>query len=182
MNSEQPRRPGRDGSPPAESDARSTGPAAESDAQATVRRLEQLQRHLSWLNLRRLARDLADDGLTPPQFFVLSWLSRCGPAPIHQLAEATFQIPATMTGIVDRLEAAGLVSRERDARDRRVVKADITSRGRDLVGRVRTQQLARFREAASTLSPRDRAVLLRLLERLVVAQGGELPGLEVGRS
>ena len=45
-------------------------------------------------------------------------------------------LASTVTGVIDRLEAAGLVQRERDSRDRRIVWVVLTGDGEELVGRL----------------------------------------------
>jgi DNA-binding MarR family transcriptional regulator len=47
-------------------------------------------------------------------------------------------LASTITGVIDRLESAGHVRRERDQRDRRVVWISLTDAGRQLVDRLPT--------------------------------------------
>jgi DNA-binding MarR family transcriptional regulator len=47
-------------------------------------------------------------------------------------------LASTITGVIDRLESAGHVRRERDQRDRRVVWVTLTDAGRELVDRLPT--------------------------------------------
>jgi DNA-binding MarR family transcriptional regulator len=60
-------------------------------------------------------------GLSATEHKALDLLSRAGPLTAGQLAEATGLTTGAITGLVDRLEKAGFVSRERDVRDRRKV-------------------------------------------------------------
>ena len=52
---------------------------------------------------------------------VLMLLSATGPMPMSRLAEALDISVASITGVVDRMEARGLVERRRDTEDRRVI-------------------------------------------------------------
>ena len=75
-------------------------------------------------------RALEPTGLTPPQFGVLALLHGRGGQRQATLCERGAIDPNTMVGIVDRLEAAGLVTRRRDPQDRRAYLVRITPKGR----------------------------------------------------
>ena len=64
---------------------------------------------------------------------VLFVLNADGPMPMRALAESMDVSQASATGIVDRMEQRGLVERQRDAEDRRVVRVAITDEGRRLI-------------------------------------------------
>jgi DNA-binding MarR family transcriptional regulator len=63
---------------------------------------------------------------------VLTVLEMDGPIPMSRLAEALDVSVASMTGIVDRMEKRGLVERQHDSGDRRVVLVLPTDAGRDV--------------------------------------------------
>src|SRR5262249_35782608 len=91
--------------------------------------------------LRRLvAKDqthpLLDVNLTMPQLKVMIVLSELGGASGQELARQIGAGLPTLTGIVDRLVAQGLVSRREDSRDRRVRRLDLTPTGADLINRL----------------------------------------------
>jgi DNA-binding MarR family transcriptional regulator len=73
--------------------------------------------------------------LTPPQFGVLALLYRADRQTQAALCELGAIDPNTMVGIVDRLEAAGLVARGPAPRDRRAHLVRITPRGRRMFER-----------------------------------------------
>jgi DNA-binding MarR family transcriptional regulator len=75
-------------------------------------------------------RVLEPMGLTPPQFGVLALLYSQDGQRQATLCERGAVDPNTMVGIVDRLEAAGLVQRQRDPQDRRAYLVRITVKGR----------------------------------------------------
>lgn len=126
--------------------------------------VEQLILRVGWLEQRRFAQDLADFGLTPPQFFVLRSILTRGKNPtMSALADDTLQHCATITGIVDRLVRMGLVTRHRAAHDRRQVLVELTSAGREVLEKVRQGREARLRSALARLSAQDAMELLRLL-------------------
>src|SRR5438128_11023570 len=91
-----------------------------------VRTGDRLQIHFT-----RLFRE---HGLTPSQYNVLRILRGEGkPLPCLEIAERTLTVVPGITGLIDRLEAAGLVERERSASDRRVVFVALTDRARKLL-------------------------------------------------
>jgi len=117
---------------------------------------------------RRLVRELADHGLTFPQFITLTALEpfaegrRMGP-----LAAAALQSAASMTGIVDRLLEQGLVERERHPEDRRAVIVRLTAKGSALLAQVKATRRQEGRALLESFSPQDRHQLRRVLTRVV---------------
>lgn len=53
--------------------------------------------------------------------------------PIRQISKRIFISPSTVPGIIDRLEARGLVTRRRDSPDRWIISLEISGEGRKLV-------------------------------------------------
>jgi DNA-binding MarR family transcriptional regulator len=70
-----------------------------------------------------------------------------------------------LTRLLDRLEARGLITKERDTRDRRVVTVRITANGLALVDRASRAVARTLREGLGHLGPRRLTSLVRLLER-----------------
>ncbi|MDA8390034.1 MAG: MarR family transcriptional regulator [Gammaproteobacteria bacterium] len=75
-------------------------------------------------------------GLTPAQFDVIATLGNTQGMPLSQLAKRTLVTKGTLTGIIDRLEAKGLVRREVPSADRRSFRAILTPAGEALFDRV----------------------------------------------
>lgn len=76
-----------------------------------------------------------DTGLTGPQLWAIKNLADTAPIKGAELARRMYLHPATIVGILDRLEAKGLVSRTRSLEDRRVVEIDLTESGREVATR-----------------------------------------------
>lgn len=74
-------------------------------------------------------------GLTGPQLWAMKILADTAPIKVSQLAKSMYLHPATVVGILDRLEGKGLVARTRSKRDRRVVEVDLTKQGREILDR-----------------------------------------------
>ncbi len=69
-------------------------------------------------------------GVTGPQLHCLVTLCDDGPMPLKSLADLVHVGNSTITGIIDRLEARGLVERRRGGPDRRVITVHPTDAGR----------------------------------------------------
>lgn len=80
-------------------------------------------------------RAMRETGLTGPQLWAIKVIAGDGPLRISDLAQRLYLHNATVVGIVDRLEAQGLVQRNRSEEDRRVVMVSLTVEGRELVTR-----------------------------------------------
>src|ERR1700749_2922564 len=101
-------------------------------------------------------------GLEPWEFDVLSALRRAGP-PFQltpgALLRATLVTSGTMTNRVDRLTAAGFVSREPDPRDRRGVLVTLSERGKTVVDDAFADLLQREQALLEGLDPEHRRQL-----------------------
>jgi DNA-binding MarR family transcriptional regulator len=75
---------------------------------------------------------LKDLGLTYPQYLVMLVLWEQGDLPVKKLGEHLRLDSGTLSPLLKRLEAAGLVHRERSARDERSVEVRLTEQGDEL--------------------------------------------------
>lgn len=100
---------------------------------------------------------LAKDDLTVARATLLWELARLGPSPQQQLAKALGVSPRNITGLVDRLEAGGYVTRERHPTDRRALLVTLTARGTEWMTRQQheQEQLARALFAPMTADRLD---------------------------
>ncbi len=71
-------------------------------------------------------------GLTHPQYLVMLALWEREPRSVTSLARVLRLDPGTLSPLLKRLEASGLVRRERDRRDERSLAVGLTPKGRDL--------------------------------------------------
>lgn len=108
----------------------------------------------------------AATGLTPSQLLVLQNIERRGETTPSAIAKALQFGQATVTNIVDRLEAAGLVSRKRNDRDRRQMLLRPTERGHAILEAAPDLLQQRFREGFEKLPNWEQAMILAALERL----------------
>jgi len=129
---------------------------------------------LAMMRMGRYLRRQDDATLTLAQLSTLATLESCGPLTLGELAEAERVQSPTMTRLVDKLEAVGLISRMEDANDRRVVRVKITAAGIDLVNERRSRGDAFLAKQLSILEPEELSVLadaVDILEKLLVAHG-----------
>ena len=112
--------------------------------------------------------------LTVTQLRVLFILREAPGAPAGLLAERLRVTPPTVTGLVDRLVRMGVVRREEDPKDRRLVRNVLTERGQEVLGEVEREGRAFLTKLFERLSAGQLAGLVESLEALVAA-ADELP-------
>jgi DNA-binding MarR family transcriptional regulator len=136
---------------------------------------EQIERaimRIGWLGQRQFMQLLAEArfDLTIPQFHTLLHLSHCDTeCKMSDLARATHQSAASLTGVVDRLLEKQLVARIRPEGDRRQVMVALTGSGRVLLERIAEARRMEMRIALGHIPPDDIGELQRLLD--VVIEG-----------
>jgi DNA-binding MarR family transcriptional regulator len=120
---------------------------------------------------RNLSAVLAQHDITLQQYNVLRILRGAGETGRTTLDIAGRMIEETpgITRLLDRIEAKGLVGRERCSEDRRRVWCRITKEGQDLLAALETPMRDALESAMNGLRKRDLADLLDLLDR---ARGG----------
>ncbi|WP_086560082.1 MarR family winged helix-turn-helix transcriptional regulator [Streptomyces africanus] len=107
----------------------------------------------------------AEHALTGAQARLLSLLC-LEPLPMRRLAQRLKCEPSNVTGIVDRLEARGLVERQPDPADRRVKVAAATREGRRVARSLR-ESLRFAREPLAGLSEGERVALRNALRGML---------------
>ena len=119
--------------------------------------------------LRRFfARRMESCGLTLQQYNVLRILRGAGVdgLPTLAIAERVVEQTPGITRLVDRLEAKGLVSRTRDAEDRRCVRCRITVEGLALMAELDPLIEEADERSLAMLGLEEQRVLIRLLDRV----------------
>lgn len=133
------------------------------------------------LQSRRMVEEC---GLTGPQIVVLREASRLNASSISALARAASLGQPTVSGILDRLEAQGLVRRKRNEEDRRAVFVTVTPKGARVLKSAPSLLQDRFRSELSRLEEWERTQILALLQRLAAMMNAEAidaaPILETG--
>ena len=116
--------------------------------------------------LRRASERDGTAPVSPARLSALSVVVFRGPLTLGALAAAEGVRSATMTGIVNGLEADGLVRRRPHATDRRAVQIQATAAGRRLLVQARRRRIDLIASRLSDLSQRDLDLLWRAGELL----------------
>jgi len=116
---------------------------------------------------RRITKELARRAnLTGPQLTVVKLLRAVGDLSLTGLSERIGAQNSTVTGIIDRMEREGLVTRARSKEDRRVVHIRLTTKGKELADEVPVEPMEIFRNAIETLTAAETRELTRILTKI----------------
>lgn len=115
---------------------------------------------------KAISAKVAEYGLTVPQFGTLEALYHLGPLSLGELADKLLVTGGNVTYVMDRLEAQGLVYRDRRPDDRRVVQAKLTSAGRELVAKVFPEHAEYVDHLCRHLEAEEQEELRALLKQL----------------
>lgn len=136
------------------------------DKPAEARILDSLRSiaHALELHSRQLA---ARFDITSTQLACLLDIARTGSLTATALARHVHLSPSTLVGVLDRLEKKGLVRRERDLRDRRLVYVSVTERGAEVTRNLPSPLPDRLTEALANLSELEAGTIALSLETVV---------------
>lgn len=105
--------------------------------------------------------------LTGPQLVCVRHLLRNGPTAPGTLARRVSLSPATITGIIDRLEKRGLITRERSLEDKRKVEIALTAEGRDIAEQMPPPLHETFSRRLQELPAQEQEEIDRVLAKIV---------------
>lgn len=105
--------------------------------------------------------------LTAPQLVCLGVIVEYGPITVSGIAQQVYLSPSTVVGILDRLEARGLVTRERDTNDRRVVNTLATPAGIEIMAQAPSALQDGLHDALKDLPLLEQATIALSLKRVV---------------
>jgi MarR family transcriptional regulator, organic hydroperoxide resistance regulator len=126
-------------------------------------------------SLSRLLHPRRGSGMTPQQYWLLRQLSKDGPLSTGELAQALGITIGSTTVACKRLEKAGLLTRERQIEDERVVRVELTEQGRAQIDILRQRRRGELDQWLSVLDQREQEDLRHMVERLLEA--AEVQGL-----
>ncbi len=133
-----------------------------------IGRISRLSREIE----RRLEPVYTASGLEPGWYDVLATLRRAGPPYRLRPTDFTATLMLTSSGTtkrLDRLEAAGYITREPDPTDRRGVLITLTPEGHTLVDNAAVNHMANERRILSGLTAAEQRQLANLLRKLNLA-------------
>jgi DNA-binding MarR family transcriptional regulator len=138
-------------------------PHQEVSATAAVLRVLRTSSHL----LDEFAPVFAQHDITASRFDLLDALAKSGGSARPAELRALLHLPAqTLTGVIDQLQAAGLVSRSPHPTDRRSVLVQITAHGRAAIDRICPPLIEIEQDCLASLSAADRRRLADLLNKI----------------
>ena len=152
------------GSTPSGGDGKPNGPGARFETPQLLA-FDLLLRTASELD-QHVAQALKPAEVTPAQYNVLRILRNAGTAGLacSDVSERLVRHDPDVTRLLDRLEARGFVQRSRDAEDRRVVTARITTKGRAVLDKLGESIAALHARQFEHLSRDEFRTLVSLLE------------------
>ena len=116
---------------------------------------------------RNYDRQLKNFSLTPCQFEVLMTLWSEDGIVLSELGRRVSRDGPTITGVLDRMEKKMLVKRKRDDHDRRVVKVNLTAKGKNMQEQLSSTKKEIFERITHDLSLREINHLVTLLEKMM---------------
>lgn len=108
----------------------------------------------------------ADLQLTPTQFAALAKIRDLGKVSQNQLGRLTAMDPATIQGVIQRLEARKLIDRQPDPDDRRCTILSLSGAGQALIAEAIQRGRSVTEATLTPLSPSERQAFLALLKKL----------------
>jgi DNA-binding MarR family transcriptional regulator len=166
----------------AEMDAEESGAPSEVfdvvlEPRDTVRLAEvQVRYDLSVMqSLRRIVRAVslyshqlaATYKITAPQLVCLLTIVNEGPLNLSRLSKQVFLSASTVVGILDRLEEKGLITRQRNQKDRRLIHVQATPKGEALIAQTPSPLPTALANALKQLPELEQATIALSLERVV---------------
>ncbi len=132
----------------------------------TVRVVEALRRIIRAVDLH--SRSLVQRyRLTGPQLIVLRAIADSRPSSVGEIARAVHLSQATVTGILDRLETRGLITRTRSPDDRRRVLVSLSPKAEETLRSAPPLLQEHFTRRFLELDDEDQRRILEALERVV---------------
>ncbi|MEU0878820.1 MarR family transcriptional regulator [Lentzea sp. NPDC005914] len=135
------------------------------DAESVMSHLRALRQELLTTSMEPTG-DQARSGLTAPQISVIRSLVVEGTATVTELARRLSLSHSTTSGIVDRLQARGLVTREVDPSDRRYTRVQVTAPVQGYTREISEGPYGRLTRALDAATPAERKTVLDGLETL----------------
>jgi DNA-binding MarR family transcriptional regulator len=126
-------------------------------------------------SLRRIVKAIQDYshevsgkfGVTGPQLWALKTISWEGSLPLGELSKKMYLDPSTISGVIDRLESKGYVTRDRNQEDRRVVKVQLTPAGQSLVEKAPNPAQGKMIHGLRKLSKNELSAIYHSVDKLV---------------
>jgi DNA-binding MarR family transcriptional regulator len=139
------------------------------DKSQLVQEVVELERQVGRIIGQHAPSVWIDSGLTVTQLRSLFLIANKGSTNFRKLAEALKVTPSNVTGIIDRLEDQGLVSRTQNPEDRREMTLQATDKGKALVFNLKEAGMQEMTQILSLLSLEELSALAQGLSAFMKA-------------
>jgi DNA-binding MarR family transcriptional regulator len=143
-------------------------PATRSDSQirSDCEKLADIFTVLQRCFLLNLSKELARGKVSFPQYLLLGYLAQQKHLTMTEIAAKMGHTTAAATGLVDRLEKLGYVSRTHASDDRRKIEVQITPAGHCLVGQIREDMVSGLGGMMRMLSAAEQRAWVQVYEKI----------------
>jgi len=93
-------------------------------------------------------------------------LQKSGPIPLKRISEELLVTGANITCVVDNLEKEDLVRRVPSKKDRRIINAELTDKGKEKIERLFPEFTSGLSESMKGLTEGEKRNLIELLEKI----------------
>lgn len=114
----------------------------------------------------RALGDMRQYGVSPTEFIVLELLYHKGRTPLQQIGNKILMTSGSITYNIDKLEQRKLLTRIPSDEDRRVIYAQLTDKGRELMDQIFPRHSEAIRQITSGLSLHEKEQIIPLLKKL----------------
>ena len=111
-------------------------------------------------------QNIASYGLNPTEFGVLEFLYNKGPHPLQQIGNHTLITSGATTYVIDKLEKKGFLVRKPCEKDRRIIYAEITERGRAEMEKILPSHYQALAKALAGLTEAEKEHAIALLKKI----------------
>ena len=108
----------------------------------------------------------SSEELSLQELKIVDYIGRCESCIMREISEYSKVAVSTMTGIIDKLEDKGLVKRERNDDDRRIVRVLLTNKGRKIYQSYVENYLELSRQMLQTLNADEQETYLELTKKI----------------
>lgn len=117
-------------------------------------------------HFQSLSSSTSGEELSLQELKIIDYIGRCESCIMREVSEYSQVAVSTMTGIIDKLEDKGLVKRERNDEDRRIVRVLLTSKGRKIYESYVENYLELSRRMLQSLDADEQKKYLELTKKI----------------
>jgi len=118
-------------------------------------------------SMRYFLPSLKKHGLTEQQWRVIRVLNDFGKMETGRIAEEACILAPSLSGVLERMQAGGLIERHRPQSDQRKVYVNLTAHSKKLVQQISPEIEARYQQLSQLMCQQDLMALYALLDKLI---------------